>query len=676
MRIISLFIIFSLLSLLGGCASVERFNTDNEESMVYRGVYPATQMDLSVLAAAANDNGTSILSGLPLMMAPFAIIDIPFSLITDTIMLPYDAYKRYTYAPYINYWEDVAAKHDTTSPMSEYLEYYTHTGAVVVLRQSRGTNNEDLLKLYLRVASADDSEKILSASIIEAVVKEGEVHKVYSSLRELTCNTMAKNINNDKFRYASNLLMKGRTYSDTCIEKLAQAGMECDYTLRSVRLPEKYFRQCYEEDKTRYLRWLSENPSTPQDIRIAIFNVEYNRVIKKYGALDKAPGYETEKLKNTVRNAKSREFVASLYGMNDGTINTYLKDNRLLIKDGWARTKAVKDDSVGKKELLAMIKGYPSDFNMLDAIASSSLVDMDVYNQLMKYAPEEKKARVIEKIIFNNKLLDKDIPNQILANKETKELIESRAYEALLVYDGKGLTVNKQARLELIRENIEEPNFLYQVAGGEHVDMDIYNQLWKSTPEKSRKYLLSFIIHNKKLQDEAIHKQLLVNKNTKAIVDDETYNYLLAFTEVPVIKITDFGVLYFKEDESAINLKELLNKPDLQSPGRWLVENQKTTIPNKLGINFGIFYVASREYSNNSVDLQYEIIYPQGGIIDPETGEVTTIDVEKGSVPIGEEHVFFQTFDHPWEIKSGKWVFQLKYKGKIIAKKVFYIESV
>ena len=591
-------------------------------------------------------------------------------------MLPYDAYKHSTYKPYIEFWEDVAAKHDTTRPMSEYLEYYTHTGAIVVLSQSRRTNNEDLLKLYLRVASADDSEKKLSASIIDTVVKEGEVHKSYSSLRELACSTIATNINNDKFGYASYLLTKGRIYSDACIEKLAQAGVECSKLLKSVRLPEKYFRKCYEEDKVLHLRWFSENPSTPQDIHIAIFNDEYNRIIKEYGALNKASGHQIQNLKNTVRNTKNRGLIASLYAMNDGVINEYLKHNRLLIEDGWARTKSVEDDSVSKKELLAMIKSYPNDSEMLYAIATSSAVDMDIYNQILKYAPKEEQARVIKRIIFNDKLQDKDILNQILSNKETRVLAEPHAYEVLLTHDGKGLTVNKQARLELIRDNIGAPNLLSQVASGEYVDMDIYNQLWKSTPEKSKKYLLIFIIHNKKLQDEAIHKQLLANKSTKAIVGDDTYKYLLAFTEVPAIKITDFGILYFKEDENTINLKELRNKPDWQPPGEWLVANQKTTIPNKLGINFGMFYVASREHSNNSVDLQYEIIYPQGGMTDPKTGKVTTIDVDKGSVPIGEGHAFFQAFDHPWEIKSGKWVFQLKYKEKIVAKKVFYVEGV
>ena len=77
MRIISLFIILSSLSLLGGCASVARFNTDNEESLVYRGIYPATKMDISVLSAAANDPGDTWVSGIPALMSPFAIIDIP-----------------------------------------------------------------------------------------------------------------------------------------------------------------------------------------------------------------------------------------------------------------------------------------------------------------------------------------------------------------------------------------------------------------------------------------------------------------------------------------------------------------------------------------------------------------------------------------------------------------------
>ena len=77
--------------LLSGCASVERFNNKYPE---YDN-YIATQLDIDILKTAFNSKkGASCWSGCGLakLLAPFAVIDIPFSLVTDSIMLPLDIY--------------------------------------------------------------------------------------------------------------------------------------------------------------------------------------------------------------------------------------------------------------------------------------------------------------------------------------------------------------------------------------------------------------------------------------------------------------------------------------------------------------------------------------------------------------------------------------------------------
>ena len=77
--------------LLSGCASVERFNNKYPEY----DTFIATQLDIDILKTAFNSKkGASCWSGCGLakLLAPFAVIDIPFSLITDSVMLPLDIY--------------------------------------------------------------------------------------------------------------------------------------------------------------------------------------------------------------------------------------------------------------------------------------------------------------------------------------------------------------------------------------------------------------------------------------------------------------------------------------------------------------------------------------------------------------------------------------------------------
>jgi len=104
----------------------------------------------------------------------------------------------------------------------------------------------------------------------------------------------------------------------------------------------------------------------------------------------------------------------------------------------------------------------------------------------------------------------------------------------------------------------------------------------------------------------------------------------------------------------------------------------------KLYTQFGIFVTASEPaVLKHSSDITYNIIYPEPGLTNPDTG-ITTKSYsigywEKHSGTPTEEKMPFQfvmsmIFREPWQIKSGEWIFQIKHKDTILLEQSFIVE--
>ena len=93
--IFALFIIS--ISLFSGCATVKvRFNP-NEERESFAPLYPATTLIwCEILEPVFFPNGDRFRQKMALLWLPIEIIDVPISVVTDTVCLPIDVY--YTYS--------------------------------------------------------------------------------------------------------------------------------------------------------------------------------------------------------------------------------------------------------------------------------------------------------------------------------------------------------------------------------------------------------------------------------------------------------------------------------------------------------------------------------------------------------------------------------------------------
>lgn len=99
---------------------------------------------------------------------------------------------------------------------------------------------------------------------------------------------------------------------------------------------------------------------------------------------------------------------------------------------------------------------------------------------------------------------------------------------------------------------------------------------------------------------------------------------------------------------------------------------------------FGIFVTASdAAVLYYCSDITYNIIYPKPGLTDPSSGKTIkyhSIDYcEKhrdrdSANPTTREFMMSMQFSSPWQIKSGVWVFQIKYKDSILLEQSFNVE--
>ncbi len=139
----------------------------------------------------------------------------------------------------------------------------------------------------------------------------------------------------------------------------------------------------------------------------------------------------------------------------------------------------------------------------------------------------------------------------------------------------------------------------------------------------------------------------------------------------PEIKIIDRGIVTFKYSEVALRHKELTGSE--YKSGFYEIKNSTTTIPAKRGTDFGVFFNLNTEVTDEDVDIDAKIVFPGGGLLNPSTGIVQKtssyiLKVKQNSV---QKYTF--KLDHEWQVVTGQWTLQLKYKGKLLAEQAFML---
>jgi len=86
-----LIMLSGVLILCGGCSTLE--TRDGARSEKY---YPATKMDFNRIGEGMSSSGDpgAMIGGLALISVPLYIMDVPISLISDTICLPFDIFYK------------------------------------------------------------------------------------------------------------------------------------------------------------------------------------------------------------------------------------------------------------------------------------------------------------------------------------------------------------------------------------------------------------------------------------------------------------------------------------------------------------------------------------------------------------------------------------------------------
>ena len=88
---ITAWVLIIYCALLSGCASSLKYTEITKNDRSYQsGIYFATRTDAKVLASAFDDSDANWGHGYAVVLAPFAVIDLPISTVFDTLTLPYD----------------------------------------------------------------------------------------------------------------------------------------------------------------------------------------------------------------------------------------------------------------------------------------------------------------------------------------------------------------------------------------------------------------------------------------------------------------------------------------------------------------------------------------------------------------------------------------------------------
>lgn len=109
MRVARHLILISLLTTVTGCASLGvRLGSYSDQRSERPILYPTTSTDVGVVSyVLARPFKTftdpsftpDAQEGLVYLHLPFSIVDLPVAAALDTVLLPYDIYRRHTYVP-------------------------------------------------------------------------------------------------------------------------------------------------------------------------------------------------------------------------------------------------------------------------------------------------------------------------------------------------------------------------------------------------------------------------------------------------------------------------------------------------------------------------------------------------------------------------------------------------
>jgi uncharacterized protein YceK len=328
----------AVVILIQGCAASYKYTDKFENNRFNDGRYLATELDSRVVSTAFNGSSSNWFGGIAMIMAPLAIIDMPFSVVFDTITLPYDQYRHIEYQEDRTYWEAVINAPEIDLSLVEHREHYTEAGRYWLLWQMKREDHDrpeiGSAQLRLLFDLALEGEGTRNNEILAQVTRRS---RAITSLSDYICSIVAHDIDMSNHEHVINNLFLTYTSNVTggydepdltrnCVTQLAAAGVDCQLLLRSPELPESQIRRCYSDGGLYYTNYLVRNPSVPLDIHEGLYKMLMNDRDGIGGMGLRA----INQLKQLAGHTRSTGLMDTMIRLNDPVMDGWLLENRAL----------------------------------------------------------------------------------------------------------------------------------------------------------------------------------------------------------------------------------------------------------------------------------------------------------------------------------------------------------
>ncbi len=125
-------------------------------------------------------------------------------------------------------------------------------------------------------------------------------------------------------------------------------------------------------------------------------------------------------------------------------------------------------------------------------------------------------------------------------------------------------------------------------------------------------------------------------------------------------------------------MSKRITADEMASGGVRIIENttlveQTSRIPAKIGTRFGFKYIIEGKNIPNRIDIVAVWTFPPPGLQNPKTNRTDRENKFAATVNTNEELYMEYGFDHSWELIPGKWKFQVKHKGNVLATQTFEV---
>ena len=137
------------------------------------------------------------------------------------------------------------------------------------------------------------------------------------------------------------------------------------------------------------------------------------------------------------------------------------------------------------------------------------------------------------------------------------------------------------------------------------------------------------------------------------------------------VEILSYGITDNIADETVTRPDAVHGEDDIYDGWNLLESTSEITL--KENVQFGIEYIFRGQTDKSITTVEEVIIFPEGGLTDPESGKNYSIDIAEQGIPVNEPNNFCYRLETDWEQVPGLWIFRVRYEGKILAEQKFEV---